>query len=276
MAGAPAPSRENRRARRRPASGRAARPAAAHGRGVRRPARRRARPGVCASALVGGRGKWRNSQSQCATTQVRSARLACSAAKSSRRKIVQHGHAAGEVLPAGIAPFAERRQAERQTAEDPPANQPVFGRADGFDAHPGKRCPRFGKAVDALVEHVIVGERQHQALAVDPCGAERIGQERGGHRMVRSRRRPERSAHAARPPALRNCRRRDRPTRSAAAAARRPRAPRGSPPPRCRRGRPAVRASRGAATAAQAAAGSKPRPPPPSDGFSRRGSHDSL
>ena len=108
----PAPSRENRRAHRRPASA----PSRSAGCSTwawcpttspaPRSARRRA------SALVGGRGKWRNSQSQCATTQVRSAWLACSAAKSSRARSSSMVTRAGEVLPAGIAPFAERRKGD--------------------------------------------------------------------------------------------------------------------------------------------------------------------
>ena len=181
-------------------------------------------PGIC-----------RNSQSQWGTTQVRSACVFPSAAKPSRSKIVEHRHPAGEFLVARIAPYRECGKGDGEAAEIDGSRKPVVRRPDGRDAQRGQRTLRLGKSVDALVEHVVVGERQDEPVVRDAGRRQRVRQE------------AQRSSHGAfpspfptvsarlRPPGFRNCRSPDRPTRSATAAARRRVAPCGWRPPRCRR-----------------------------------------
>ena len=235
MAGAAGPFRGNRRAHRRPASRRSARPAAAHGRGCQRPASTPSSASRRASALVAGRGKCLNSQSQCATTQSRSALAVASAAKSSRARSSSMVTRPANSAAACVAPFGECREGDAEPVEVDGPRQPVVGRPDGCDAQRRERTPRLGKAVDALVEHVVVGERKHQPVTADARRVERVGQERGGHRMARARCSTERSAgaldHRAFAIADHQVGRGDqRPQR-----ARRPPAPCGSRPPKCRR-----------------------------------------
>ncbi len=73
---------------------------------------------------------------------------------------------------------------------------PLASGADAADAQPLQRRDRLIEASDALVEHMVVGQRQHELFARNADSRQCLGEEAFGHRMMRAE---PRAHHRARP-----------------------------------------------------------------------------
>ena len=196
------------------------------------------------------------------------------------------GHAAGSLcidtssvngVGVGIAPQREGGKADRQRPDLDLLDRAFFRGADGADAEPLQRRNRLVETGDALVEHMVVGQRQHEFFARDADRRQRLGKKPLAHRMMRAKPRAKRHAwplhdrtfaiadhQIGRSQQLCDI-------AGSHSGALRLATAEISPTKASRTFRPG-----GGSMSVVAAIGAKSLTSPPSDGFRKRGSHDSL